>query len=84
MATNYPGWKDFPAILDEYLKDSLEFASDKAKTFVVAWCASILDKFKNVDETQASEPIKRLLKTTRFFGTQLDKLKFSDTPVAAE
>jgi chitinase len=84
MATNYPGWEDFPAILNEYLKDSLELASNKAKTFVVGWCAKILDKFKNEDETQAPEPIKHLLKTTRFFGTQLDKLKFSDTPVAAE
>jgi hypothetical protein len=84
MATNYPGWKDFPAILREYLKDSLEYASANAEKFVVGRCALILDKFKNVDETSAPEPIKHLLKTTRFFGTQLDKLKFSDTAVAAE
>ncbi|KAH8689785.1 hypothetical protein GQ44DRAFT_744815 [Phaeosphaeriaceae sp. PMI808] len=84
MATYFPGWDNFPAILKEYQADLLEFASTNAKDFVTARCGLILDKLKDVDVTTAAEPIKNLIKTTKYFGTQLDKLKFSDTPVAAE
>lgn len=84
MATYFPGWDNFPAILKEYQADLLEFASTNAKDFVTARCGLILDKLKDVDVTTAAEPIKNLIETTKYFGTQLDKLKFSDTPVAAE
>lgn len=84
MADNFRGWENFPAIFAEYEKDLLETASDHSKKFMIARCALVLDKFKNVDETQAAEPLKHLLKTIRYYQTQVDKLKFSNTPVPAD
>ena len=84
MADNFPGWEDFPDIFTEYQKDLLEYASKNARDFVAGRCALVIQKFKNVDEAQAQEPIKHLLKTIRYYQTQLDKLKFSDTAVGAE
>jgi hypothetical protein len=84
MANNFSGWENFPAIFAEYQKDLLEFASSNAKNFVTGRCAKIIDMFKDVDETQAAEPVKHLLKTVKYYKTQLHRLKFHDTPVAAE
>jgi chitinase len=84
MATYFTGWDNFPAILTEYQADLLESASTNARNFVTARCTLILDKLKDVKEATAADPIKNLIKTTKYFATQLDRLKFSDTPVAAE
>ncbi|EUC49054.1 glycoside hydrolase family 18 protein [Bipolaris oryzae ATCC 44560] len=84
MAQYFTGWQNFPAILAEYQADLLEYASNNARNFVSARCALILDKLKDVDEATAAEPIKNLIKTTKFFAKQLDRLKFSDTSVGAE
>ena len=66
------------------IREILDCSSDNSRNSVTARCTLILDKFKNVDEATAAEPIKNLIKTTKPFATQLNKPKLHDTSVGIE
>jgi chitinase len=81
MAQYFPGWDNFPAILQEFDANHLWYASIKAQAFMTARTRMILNTLKDVDPAKAAEHVAQLITTTTFYAQQIGKLKFSITNV---